>query len=268
MSRRFIPLLKWASILLIVTVTAALAVPYSAIVIDAESGQVLYEDNADEFSHPAGLTKLMTLYAAFDAVETGLIGLDDKVRISLKASHEPPVKLGLREGQRIKFRYLLRAAGVGGANDASTAIAEAIDGTEKAFAVRMNGYSAELGLSKASWSNAHGLTQKGNIVTARDIAYLFAAHQRDFPTYFNLFSRKKTHAGLREVKNSSLRMLENVEGIRGAKYGYSRAARFSSAVYVQRRDKKVVGVILGAITTKAMVRKMNVMLDQAFADQN
>ena len=268
MSRKLIPLLKWASIFLIVTVTAALAVPYSAIVIDAESGQVLYEDNADEFSHPAGLTKLMTLYAAFDAVETGLIGLDDKVRISLKASHEPPVKLGLREGQRIKFRYLLRAAGVGGANDASTAIAEAIDGTEKAFAVRMNGYSSELGLSKASWSNAHGLTQKGNIVTARDIAYLFAAHQRDFPTYFNLFSRKKTHAGLREVKNSSLRMLENVKGIRGAKYGYSRAARFSSAVYVQRRDKKVVGVILGAITTKAMVRKMNVMLDKAFADHN
>jgi len=268
MSRRFIPLLKWAYILLILTVTAAVAVPYSAIVIDAESGQVLYEDNADEFSHPAGLTKLMTLYAAFDAVETGLVGLDDKVRISLKASHEPPVKLGLREGQRIKFRYLLRAVGVGGSNDAATAIAEAIDGSEKAFAVRMNGYSAELGLSNASWSNAHGLTQKGNIATATDIAYLFAAHQRDFPTYFNLFNRKKTHAGLREVKNSSLIMLENVEGIRGAKYGYSRAARFSSAVYVQRRDKKVVGVILGAITTKALVRKMNAMLDKAFADQN
>ena len=268
MSRRFIPLLKWASILLIVTVTAALAVPYSAIVIDAETGEVLYENNADEFSHPAGLTKLMTLYAAFDAVETGLIGLDDKVLISLKASHEPPVKIGLREGQNIKFRYLLRAAGVGGANDASTAIAEAIDGSEKAFAVRMNGYSSELGLSNASWSNAHGLTQKGNIATARDIAYLFAAHKRDFPTYFNLFSRKRTHAGLREVTNSSVRMLENVEGIRGAKHGYSRAARFSSAVYVQRRDKKVVGVILGAITTKAMVRKMNVMLDKAFAAQN
>ena len=102
MSRRFISLLKWASILLIFTVTAALAVPYSAIVIDAENGEVLYEDNADEFSHPAGLTKLMTLYAAFDAVETGLIGLDDKVLISLKASHEPPVKIGLREGQNIK----------------------------------------------------------------------------------------------------------------------------------------------------------------------
>ena len=266
MSRRLIPLLKWVTILFIFTVSAAVAVPYSAIVIDADTGEVLYEDNADEFSHPAGLTKLMTLYAAFDAVETGLIGLDDKIRISLKACHEPPVKLGLREGQRIKFRYLLRAAAVGGANDASTSIAEAIDGSEEAFAIRMNGYSAELGLPNANWSNAHGLTQKGNTATARDIARLFAAHARDFPTYFNLFSRKKTHAGLREVKNSSLLMLENVEGITGAKSGYSRAARFSSAVYVQRRDKKVVGVILGAITTKALIRKMNVILDEAFAD--
>lgn len=266
MSRRFISLLKWAFILLTFTVTAALAVPYSAIVIDADTSEVLYEDNADEFSHPAGLTKLMTLYAAFDAVETGIIGLDDKIRISRKAQHEPPVKLGLREGQRIKFRYLLRAAAVHGANDASTSIAEAIDGSEEAFAIRMNGYSAELGLSNASWSNAHGLTQKGNIATARDIAYLFAAHKRDFPTYFNLYGRKKTHAGLREVQNSSLRMLENVEGIQGAKYGHSRAARFSSAVYVQRRNRKVVAVILGAITTKALVRKMNLILDKAFED--
>ena len=266
MKKKLVSLMKWVAILNIFATTAALSAPYAAIVIDADTGEVLHEENADTRLHPAGLTKLITLYAAFDAIETGLIGLDDKVRISLKASHEPPVKLGLREGQRIKFRYLLRAAAVGGANDASTSIAEAIDGSEEAFAIRMNGYSTELGLSNASWSNAHGLTQKGNIATARDIAYLFAAHQRDFPTYFNLFSRKKTHAGLREVQNSSLRMLENVEGIRGAKHGYSRAARFSSAVYVQRRDKKVVGVILGAITTKTLVRKMNVILDKAFVD--
>lgn len=266
MSKNFIPLIKWATIYFIFTFTTALAVPYSAIVIDADTGEILYEDNADEFSHPAGLTKLMTLYAAFDAVETGLIGLDDMVRISLKASHEPPVKLGLREGQRIRFRYLLRAAGVAGSNDASTAIAEAIDGSEKAFVVRMNGYSDELGLSTANWSNAHGLTQKGNIATAKDVAYLFAAHQRDFPNYFNLFSRKKTHAGLREVDSSSIRMLESIDGIRGAKYGYSRAARYTSAVYVERQGKTVVGVILGAITTKALVRKMSEMLDKTFAD--
>ena len=100
MSRRLIPLLKWASILFIVTVTAALSAPYAAIVIDADSGEVLYEQNADNQLHPAGLTKLMTLYAAFDAIETGMVSLDDKITISRKAQAEPPVKLGLRAEQR------------------------------------------------------------------------------------------------------------------------------------------------------------------------
>ena len=116
MSRRFIPLLKWASILLIFTVTAALSAPYAAVVINAETGEVLHEENADTRIHPAGLKKLITLYAAFDAIETSLIDLDDTVRISSKAADEPPVKLGLRNGQRIKIKYLLRAAGVQGAN--------------------------------------------------------------------------------------------------------------------------------------------------------
>ena len=161
MSRRLIPLLKWASILLIFTVTAALSAPYAAIVIDAKTGKVLHEENADTRLHPAGLTKLMTLYAAFDAVDTGLIDIDEPVKISLKVYGEPPAKLGLREGQRIKFRYLLRAAGVKGANDAATAIAEGVDGAEEAFARRMNGYSAELGLTRSSWKMHMGLQKRG-----------------------------------------------------------------------------------------------------------
>lgn len=135
MSRSLIALLKWVSILLILTATAAMSAPYAAIVIDADTGEVLHEENADARLHPAGLTKLITLYAAFDAIETGIVELDESVEISLKAQHEPPVKLGLREGQKIKLRYLLRAVGVQGANDASTAIAEGIDGSEGAVAI-------------------------------------------------------------------------------------------------------------------------------------
>ena len=149
MKKKLLPLVKWVSILSIFATTAALSAPYAAIVINADTGEVLLEENADDRMHPAGLTKLMTLYVAFDAIETGLIGLDDPVEISLKAQSEPPVKLGLREGQQIKLRYLLRAAGVQGANDASTALAEAVDGSEAAFARRMNGYATELGLLAA-----------------------------------------------------------------------------------------------------------------------
>ena len=91
----------------------------------------------------------------------------------------------------------------------------------------MNGISSELGLSRGSWVNAHGLTEKGHLSTAHDMAILFAAHKRDFPAYFNLFRRVRTHAGLREVENSAARLLTEIDGIRGAKYGYSRAAGFN-----------------------------------------
>ena len=268
MKKKLLPLMKWVAIIYTFAATAAFSAPYAAIVINAETGEVLHEENADERIHPAGLTKLMTLYVAFDAIKTGLIGLDDLVRISLKAQSEPPVKLGLREGQRIKLRYLLRATGVLGANDASTALAEAIDGSEAAFARRMNGYATELGLTRSSWKNAHGLTEKGNLSTARDIALLFAAHRQDFPDYFNLFSRIRTHAGLREVANSSRRVLGSMKGIKGAKYGYTRAAGFSSAVYVERRGKKVVAVICGELSTARLYKRMATLIDDGFSELN
>ena len=268
MSRRLIPLLKWATTLLIVTVTAALSAPYAAIVIDADNGDVLHEENADTRLHPAGLTKLMSLYAAFEAIDTGLIRLEDRARISLKAQSEPSVKLGLKEGQRVSTSVLLRAVAVHGASDASTALAEAIDGSEAAFALRMDSYSKELGLTSSTWKNAHGLTERGHLSTARDIANLFMAHKRDFPNYFNLFSRITTDLGVRKVTSSSRRLLQGIEGITGAKYGYTRAAGFNGVVYVQRGDKEVVAVIFGAKSTSSLVEKMGKIVDLSFANSN
>ena len=246
--------------------TTMFAAPYAAIVINAETGEVLYEENADTRLHPAGLTKLMTLYVAFDAIDKGLMKLDETVRISKKAELEPPASLGLRAGQRIKLRFLLRAAAVKGANDASTAIAEGIDGSEAAFARRMNGYSKELGLTRSIWKNAHGLTEIGHLSTARDIANLFAAHQRDFPDYFNLFSRITTNAGLRDVVNSARRLLINLRGAEGAKYGYTRAAGFNTAAIVKHRDQRVVVVVFGARTTAALNKQVAMLADKAFSE--
>ena len=251
------------SLLLTTTIFAA---PYAAIVINADTGEVLHEENADTRLHPAGLTKLMTLYVAFDAIETGLVELDEIIRISKKAEVEPPVKLGLRAGQQIKLRYLLRAAAVKGANDASTAIAEGIDGSEAAFARRMNGYSKELGLTRSTWKNAHGLTEKGHLTTARDIANLFAAHQRDFPDYFNLFSRITTNAGLRDVVNSARRLLTNLRGTEGAKYGYTRAAGFNTAAIVRHRDRGVVVVVFGARSTATLNKQVAMLADKGLAE--
>jgi len=246
--------------------TTIFAAPYAAIVINADTGEVLHEENADTRLHPAGLTKLMTLYVAFDAIESGLVELDETIKISKKAEVEPPVKLGLRYGHEIKLRYLLRAAAVKGANDASTAIAEGIDGSEAAFARRMNGYSKELGLTKSTWKNAHGLTEKGHLTTARDIANLFAAHQRDFPDYFNLFSRITTNAGLRDVVNSARRLLVNLRGTEGAKCGYTRAAGFNTAAVVRHRDMGIVVVVFGARSTATLNKQVATLADKAFSE--
>jgi len=262
-----INLVNLLSVFLIIAGTAK-AAPYAHIVMDAETGEVLSEENADSRLHPAGLTKLMSLYAAFEAIETGLIGLEDRVRISLKAQSEPPVALGLREGQRVSTSVLLKAVGVQGANDASTALAEAIDGSEAAFARRMNSYSQELGLTRSTWKNAHGLTEIGHLSTARDIANLFIAHKRDFPNYFNLFSRIKTDFGVREVTSSSRRLLQGIEGIIGAKYGYTRAAGFNAVTYIQRGDREIVAAIFGAKSTSSLVEEMGKIVDLSFAHSN
>ena len=248
-------------------VASVSAAPYAAIVINAETGELLHEENANTRLHPAGLTKLMTLYVLFDALETGLIGLDDEVIISNKAASESPVKLGLEARSKIKVRYLLRASAVNGANDASTALGEGLDGSESAFARRMNGYSKELGLSRSTWKNAHGLTEKGHLSTARDIATLFAAHMNDYPDYFNLFSRIRTHAGIRDVASSSRRMLGSIKGIR-------RQVRIYKSSWLQRScirhtgQQASVAVIFGGRSTATMIKRMHQIIDIGLANYN
>ena len=138
----------WFLVVLPLSVAAA---PYAAMVLDARTGEVLHSRNADTRLHPASLTKMMTLYIAFEAVRNGEITLDTKVRISKHAASEPPSKLGLTAGQRIAFRYLIRAAAVKSANDAATAIGEAIEGSEAAFARRMTRTAKAMGMSRTTF---------------------------------------------------------------------------------------------------------------------
>ncbi|MEO1238806.1 MAG: serine hydrolase, partial [Pseudomonadota bacterium] len=169
------------------------------MVIDARTGEVLHSRNADTRLHPASLTKMMTLYIAFEAVERGEISLDTVVTISRKAAAEPPSELGLRAGQKIKLRYLIRAAAIKSANDAATAIGEAISGSEAAFARRMNRTARAMGMTRTTFKNAHGLTEAGHLSTARDMTTLGRHVFYDYPNYYNLFSRIQTDAGIKNV---------------------------------------------------------------------
>ena len=238
-----------------------LAAPYADIVIDADTYEVLSEQHSEMRVHPAGLTKLITLYATFAAIQAGEINLDDQLQVSSTAAAEPDVKLGLQAGSKIEVRYLLRAVAVAGANDAATVLGEGLAGSEDAFARRLNQLSEELGLTSSSWRNAHGLTEAGHFASAKDIGRLLLAHRRDFPQYFNVFSRMSSDAGVKTVASSSRRILANLKGVDAVRFGHTRAAGYSAAAYVTRKNKSIVIVVLGARTTSSLLTRLMELAD-------
>lgn len=240
------------------------AAPYAAMVIDARTGEVLHSRNADTRLHPASLTKMMTLYIAFEAVRNGEITLDTKVTISRNAAAEPPSKLGLKTGQKIAFRYLIRAAAVKSANDAATAIGEALSGSEAAFSRRMNRTAKALGMSRTSFKNAHGLTASGHLSTARDMTTLGRHILYDYPEYYNLFSRRTTHAGVREVTNTNRRLLASYRGADGIKTGYTRAAGSNLVASAKRGDERIIATVFGGKSSAARNAKVAELLDLGF----
>ena len=248
----------------IVVPISARAAPYAAMVMDARTGEVLHARNADTRLHPASLTKMMTLYIAFEAVEKGEISLDKKVRISKFAASEPPSKLGLQPGQRIALRYLIRAAAVKSANDAATAIGEAISGSEAAFARRMNRTAKALGMTRTTFKNAHGLTQSGHMSTARDMTKLGRHMLYDYPEYYNLFSRTSTHAGIKTVNNTNRRLLANYRGADGIKTGYTRAAGFNLVASAERGNERVIATVFGGKSSTSRNARVAELLDMGF----
>ncbi len=248
----------------IVVPMSARAAPYAAMVIDARTGEVLHSRNADTRLHPASLTKMMTLYIAFEAVERGEISLDTKVKISKHAASEPPSKLGLRSGQRIALRYLIRAAAVKSANDAATAIGEAISGSEAAFARRMNRTAKALGMTRTTFKNAHGLTESGHLSTARDMTTLGRHVLYDYPQYYNLFSRTSTSAGIKTVNNTNRRLLANYRGADGIKTGYTRAAGFNLVASAERGNERVIATVFGGKSSTSRNARVAELLDMGF----
>lgn len=240
------------------------AAPYAAMVIDARTGEVLHSRNADTRLHPASLTKMMTLYIAFEAVRNGEIELDTPVRITKKAASEPPSKLGLRTGQTIAFRYLIRAAAVKSANDAATAIGIAISGSEAAFARRMTRTAKAMGMSRTTFKNAHGLTESGHLSTARDMTTLGRHLLYDYPQYYNLFSRQSTHAGIKTVPNTNRRLLAAYKGADGIKTGYTRAAGFNLVASAKRKDERIIATVFGGKSGASRNAKVAELLDMGF----
>mgnify|MGYP000910467070 CR=1 FL=1 len=255
----------WAVLFLGVLAPASLsAAPFAAYVMDARTGQPIYKQNADTRLHPASLTKMMTLYMAFTAIERGQVRLDSKFTVSSKAAAEPPSKLGLRPGQQIELRYLLRAAAIKSANDAATVIGEGLTGSEEAFARQMTQMAQALGMRNTQFRNAHGLTQEGHFSSAHDMTLLGRRLFYDFPQYYNLFSRRSADAGVAQVSSTNKRFLDAYKGADGIKTGYTRAAGFNLTASAQRGNKRLVATVLGGTSTAQRNEVMAQLLDAGF----
>ncbi len=249
---------------LVLAPAAGIAAPYAAMVIDARTGKVLHSRNADTRLRPASLTKMMTLYVAFQAIEHGEISLDTMVTISANAAAEPPSKLGLKAGQRIKLRYLIRAAAIKSANDAATAIGEAISGSEAAFARRMTRTARAMGMSRTTFKNANGLTQDGHFSTARDMTTLGRHLIYDFPQYYNLFSRRTADAGVRTVRNTNRRFLDAYPGADGIKTGYTAASGYNLVASARRGRERIIVTVFGGRSTASRNAKVAELMDLGF----
>jgi len=257
--------LLWCSILLACAFSnAATAAPFAAFVMDAATGETLYSKNADTRLHPASLTKMMTLYVTFGAVESGEISLDKMITISQNAASESPSKLGLRKGQKIALRYLIRAAAIKSANDAATAIGEAIGGSEAAFTARMTKTAKMLGMKNTQFKNANGLTKSGHYSTAHDMSILGRHLFYDYPDYYHLFSRREISAGMATVRNTNRRFLNAYRGADGIKTGYTNAAGFNLTASAERGNRRIIATIFGSTSTPKRNQKMAELLNLGF----
>jgi D-alanyl-D-alanine carboxypeptidase len=253
------------TILWLLAPAAAVAAPYAALVMDARNGQIIYSENADTRLHPASLTKMMTLYITFDAIRRGEVTLDTPITVSANAANQAPSRLGLRAGQVIPLRYLIRGAAVKSANDAAAAIGDALSGNEAAFAVRMNATAKALGMTNSTFHNANGLTRPGHLSSAHDMAILGRHLFYDFPEYYNIFSRRETDAGLATVYSTNRKFLEAYDGADGIKTGYTGPSGFNLVASAQRGNKRLIGVIFGETSTAARNQKMAELLDMGFS---
>lgn len=263
---QFLHVVLGATIALALSVGLSFATPTAAIVQDARTGQVLYEHNADARLHPASLTKMLTLYIVFDAIKRGEVSVDKVVTISKKVASEPPSRLGLREGQRISLRYLIRAAALKSGNDSATALAEAISGSEAAFAQRMTRTAKALGMTRSTFRNAHGLTAEGHLSTARDMNLLGRRLFYDFPEYYGLFSRRTEDAGIARVTNTNSRFLDGYSGADGIKTGYTRAAGFNLTASAERGNKRIIATVFGGTSTAQRTARMVELMNIGFGN--
>ncbi|SEN28776.1 D-alanyl-D-alanine carboxypeptidase family protein [Nitrosomonas marina] len=236
---------------------------YASIVIDADTGAVLHESNADASRYPASLTKMMTLYMLFEAIQQGKMTLDTKMPVSTHAASMPQTNISLRAGETLRVRDAIPALIVRSANDAAAVIAEALGQTESNFGRMMTEKARKMGMNSTTFKNASGLPNYEQKTTARDMVKLSVRLMKDFPQHYHYFSIQSfNYKGT--TYNSHNRMVRNTRGVDGLKTGFIRASGFNVATSAKRDNRRVIAVVMGGKTAASRDQHTAALLDRCF----
>lgn len=237
---------------------------FAAIVVDASSGATLYQAASTETRFPASLTKMMTLYLLFEAMQQGRVDSATQITVSANAAGQAPSKLGLKAGQSIDVDTAIRAVAVKSANDVACAVGEFLGGSEDNFARAMTAKAREMGMTSTTFRNASGLHDPEQRTTARDMAVLGMRLRRDFPQYFPYFSQRSFTYNGRFVRGHN-RALDMIPGANGIKTGYTKPSGFNLVTSVERNGRMLIGVVMGEDTAKIRDERMTALMNRYMA---
>jgi D-alanyl-D-alanine carboxypeptidase len=238
---------------------------FSAIVVDANSGQTLYSADENGLRHPASITKVMTLYLLFERLDSGAMTLRTPIPISEHAAGQEPSKLGLAPGDSISVDDAIKAVVTRSANDIAVAIAEAVGQSESNFADMMTRKAHELGMSNTLYRNASGLPNDEQVTTARDLTILGRSLEERFPRYFRYFSTAQFNFDGEIIGNHN-HLLGRVDGVDGIKTGYTRASGFNLLTSVHRDGRSLIAVVMGGRSAAGRDRIMANLIGDHIAE--
>jgi D-alanyl-D-alanine carboxypeptidase len=261
---RLVPMAAAASVLFLSTAQLAEANPY--VLVDVSTGRVLEHDEAFAKWYPASLTKLMTVYTTFRAIQAGQVTLQTPVVMTKLSASQPPAKMFYKPGQKLTLDDALKMMLVKSANDLAMAIAETVGGSEPAFVARMNAEAARLGMTSSHFINPNGLPGKGQYTTARDLAIVAVALRREFPQYAGYFALEGFTNGTKDVPNINM-LIGRFDGADGMKTGFICASGFNQIASATRNGRTLVSVVLGTDSLAARADASANALEKGFTSQ-
>ena len=256
----------FAALILITSVliaTSNATAKYASIVVNAKTGEIVHGTNVDTRNYPASLTKIMTLFMVFEALDAKKWTLRKRLKVSYRAARQPASKLGLRAGQTISVEDAVLALVTKSANDVAVVVAENMHKTERKFALAATALARKIGMTRTTFRNASGLPHRGQLSTARDMARLAQVLIHRHGKFYHYFSRTQFSYDGRKHRNHN-KLLASYEGADGIKTGYIRASGFNLAASAKRQDTRVIGVIFGGNSSKHRNKLMTRLLNKGF----